>query len=240
MKIATEPSLINQSISPQKITMTYTDFLAWVPENTHAEWVPLNDIDRGEVIVYRPAKLIHQGLIKYLADLLSLFVRIFNLGEVVIAPFEVKLSPDGSAREPDIFFVARANLDRLTNDRLQGSPDLAIEIVSKSSVKIDRDDKFKEYQAAGVHEYWIIDPRPGRQRADFYRRNKMGYYNLIATEEDERFESLVLPKFWLDPTWLWQADTRDSLLTFCEIADWPETLVQQIRAQMTLTQEIIE
>ena len=39
-----------------------------------------------------------------------------------------------------------------------GKPDLAVEIVSPSSKKTDKTDKFKQYAAGGVKFYWIVDP----------------------------------------------------------------------------------
>ncbi len=131
-------------LEPVRRRMSYTEFLAWSDEDTHAEWIPLDNLGNGEVIIYMPPKHIHQMTLTFLNELLSLFVRLFDLGRVGIAPFEVKLKPDGSAREPDIFFVAKENLNRFSEDRLNGPADLVIEIVSRSSVKIDRDDKYKE------------------------------------------------------------------------------------------------
>jgi Uma2 family endonuclease len=116
---------------------------------------------------------------------------------------EVKLQPEGSSREPDILFVATENLERLTQERLNGPPDLVIEVISDDSVKRDRDDKYREYRDAGVREYWIVDPREGRQRADFFRLDdaagatERGEYRLFATEDDARVESRVLSGFWL-------------------------------------------
>jgi Uma2 family endonuclease len=154
------------------------------------------------------------------------------LGDVEFAPFEVKLQPGRSSREPDIFFVAKERLDRLTQDRMNGPPDLIVEVVSQDSVKRDRSDKYREYQAAGVREYWVIDPREEQRRADFFHLDAQGEYRLFATEEDERVESQVLPGFWLRPGWLWQTDSRDPLLTFCEMAGLPEAVVNRFREQM--------
>jgi Uma2 family endonuclease len=218
-----EKSLETKSTS---LKMSYEAYLQWVDEDTHAEWVD------GEVIIYMPPKNIHQVTLGFLYELLALFVRLFNLGEVRIAPFEVKLSPTGSAREPDIFFITTQHKARLTEERLAGPPDLIIEIVSGDSLRRDRQDKFKEYQTARVPEYWIIDPRSGKQRADFFRLNEAGEYELYATEEDERATSQVLPGFWLRPAWLWQADERDPFRIFCEMAGLPDTFVEQIRRQM--------
>jgi Uma2 family endonuclease len=211
---------------PARLKMSYEEFLQWVGEDTHAEWVD------GEVIIHMPPKEIHQITLGYLYELLSLFVRLFNLGKVIVAPFEMRARRGGSSREPDLLFIAQENLERLTDDRLIGPADLIVEVISEDSVRRDRDDKFREYSEAGVREYWIIDPRPGKQRADFFRLDEEGVYRLFAIEDDERVESHVLPGFWLRPAWLWQADEGDPLLTFCEMAGMPESVVQQFRQQV--------
>ena len=42
---------------------------------------------------------------------------------------------------------------------MQGPPDLAIEVLSPSSITTDRKDKFKLYAAGKVKYYWIVDPK---------------------------------------------------------------------------------
>jgi len=110
------------------LRMTYEEFLAWADEDVHAEW------EDGEVIVFMPPKDRHQDLVRFLAVLLDLFVQFFRLGQIRFAPFEMKVTPDSPAREPDIFFVAREHQDRLTADRLVGPADLIVEIASDDSV----------------------------------------------------------------------------------------------------------
>jgi Uma2 family endonuclease len=217
---------VGTQTKPPRLKMSYEAFLEWADEDTHAEWVD------GEVIIHMPVKKIHQMTLKFLLQLLSLFVDLFDLGEIQVAPYEMKAQPDGSSREPDLLFVTKENLERLTEDRLVGPADLIIEIVSQDSVNRDRDDKFKEYAEAGVCEYWIIDPRPGKQRADFFYLDETGSYRLFATEDDERVESRLLAGFWLKPAWLWEAESRDPFLTFCEMAGLPETFVKQFRERV--------
>jgi len=211
---------------PTRIRMSYEEFREWADEDTHAEWVD------GEAIVFMPAKDVHQNTLEFLYELLALFARLFNLGKVRVAPFEMKLRQGRSYREPDILFLSEESRERLTEDRLEGPADLVIEIISGDSVRRDREDKFKEYQEAGIQEYWVIDPRSGKQRADFFRLNTHGQYELIATEDDERVESAVLPGFWLRPSWLWQAGELDPLLALGEMAGLPDNAVQQFRQQI--------
>ncbi len=223
------PAAAATDLEPTRLRMSYEDFMAWSDEDTHAEWILLDSSRYGEVIVHRPPKDIHQAVVGFLYELLGMFVRLFDLGRVRIAPLEVKLKPGGSSRVPDIFFVAQANLDRLTQNRMNGPPDLVIEVVSDDSVKRDRDDKFGEYRDAGVREYWITDPRPDKQRADFYRLDESGAYRLYATEDDERAASQVLPGFWLRPEWLWQADILNPLTCSFEIEGVIQAVTEQIK-----------
>ena len=218
MAIATQ---IDETATTLK--MSYEEFLAWADEDTIAEWVD------GEVIVAMPPKKVHQMTSGFLFELLSLFVRLFHLGEVHFAPFEFLLRDGGPSREPDIFFLTNDHLDYMTEDKLIGPPDLIIEIVSKESVRRDRDIKVQEYATAGVPEYWIIDPRAGKHRADFLRLDETGSYRIIATEDDKRVESAVLPGFWLRPDWLWQTDTLKPLTCCLQIEGVAEALLQEIQ-----------
>ena len=38
------------------------------------------------------------------------------------------------------------------------APEFIVEVLSPSTESIDRGDKFRDYAANGVREYWIIDP----------------------------------------------------------------------------------
>ncbi len=40
-----------------------------------------------------------------------------------------------------------------------GTPDLVVDILSKSTRVVDLTTKFEAYQTAGVAEYWIVDPK---------------------------------------------------------------------------------
>jgi Uma2 family endonuclease len=138
--------------------------------------------------------------------LLGLFVQLRNLGLVRVAPFTMRAVAGGNAREPDLFFLAAEHFDRLTPTELNGPADLAIEVISDESVARDRDDKFYEYQHGGVYEYWIIDPRPNRQRANFYVLDAQGVYQPVPLGPAGIYRSAVLPDFWMRVAWLWSPD----------------------------------
>lgn len=76
---------------------------------------------------------------------------------VYAAPFAVFLNKDDKTYlEPDISVICDKN--KLSDRGCEGAPDWIIEIVSPSSQKMDYLIKLRKYQAAGVREYWIVDP----------------------------------------------------------------------------------
>ncbi len=195
----------------QRFAMSYAEFRSWADEDTHAEWVD------GEVIIFMPPKTIHQQMAGFLYALLSLYVNLFKLGEVIIAPFEMCLVAGRLSREPDLLFIASEHLERLTAERLEGPADLVVELISDSSMARDRADKFYEYQEAGVREYWIIDPRPGKERVDFYRLLPQGIYQAVLPDERGCYHSDVVAGFQLNVAWLWQHPLPSPLLALAEM-----------------------
>ena len=109
-----------------------------------------------------------------------------------------------AGREPDILFVAKEHLWRLSPERLVGPADLVVEFVSRWSATRDNREKRDEYEAAGVSEFWIFDARPGWRRARFLRLGEGGKFREIALDSAGRYRSAVSPGFWLDVNWLWQ------------------------------------
>jgi Uma2 family endonuclease len=176
--------------------MSYEEYKQWEHEGGLTEWVD------GEVHIYMPPNDTHQTIVEFLLQLLGPFVRLFELGKVRVAPFSMRVIEGGNAREPDVFFLAAEHRDRLTETELSGPADLAVEVVSDESVSRDKDDKFYEYQAGGVREYWIIDPRPNRKRADFFVLDQHGVYQPVPVA-DGTYHSTVLANFWLKVDWLW-------------------------------------
>lgn len=219
-----EPLVETDATPAEKPKISYEDFLAGAGEDLHAEWV------NGEVIVHMTAKPLHQRVLNFLNMLLAQFVQVFALGEVFIAPMQMKATPDGPGREPDIMFVARDHLDRVLENRLTGPADLVIEIISDDSVGRDLDEKLFEYQEAGVLEYWIIDPRPRRKRALFYRLDENRKYQAASADTQGIYRSVSVPGFWIDVNWLWADPMPNALATVAEIIGLGEEMKTSLRA----------
>lgn len=73
-----------------------------------------------------------------------------------IAPVDVNLdNDDRTMLQPDVLVLCHEDRD----DRyVHGAPEFVVEIISKSSRKMDTIIKLNKYLNAGVREYWIVDP----------------------------------------------------------------------------------
>jgi Uma2 family endonuclease len=196
---AAAPTKANADGVVQRQTMSFDKFLSWEPEGGLTEWV------NGEGVQYMAATNSHQKVVEFLVALLKLFVRSERLGQIFTGPYTMRANEGSSGREPDLFFVSKENLARVTDKVLLGPADLVVEVVSDDSVNRDRVEKFDEYEAAGIPEYWVIDPRPHRKRADFFLLNTEGRYQQVTTN-DGIYRSSQLANFWLKVEWLWEDD----------------------------------
>ncbi len=116
----------------------------------------------GKVEVLEMPTTAHQRILIFLFKLLSQFVENGDLGEVMIAALRVRLGTR-KFREPDIVFVRREN-QAYVQERFWTGADLVVEIVSEDAEGRERDyvTKRAEYAAAGIPEYWIVDPAEKR------------------------------------------------------------------------------
>ncbi len=100
----------------------------------------------------------HQYALTRLVVAMTTFADAHELGRVYTAPFDVIMGDLATPVQPDLLFIAADRLSEiLTEDNVQGAPDLIVEILSPSNWLVDRREKFEVYQEAGVREYWIVD-----------------------------------------------------------------------------------
>lgn len=178
--------------------ISYDEFLASVDEGVHAEWVD------GEVVLMSPASEQHAAITTFLAAVIRGYVKRKGLGgRVYHAPFQVRLGPR-SGREPDVLYVAEENLHRFRRTFVDGPADLAVEVVSPESRERDCVVKFREYQQAGVREYWLVDP--AERTAQVFRLVAGHAYELVPPGTPPRLRSDVVPGLWIDVEWLWSED----------------------------------
>jgi len=103
----------------------------------------------------------HQLLILFLLDQLRAFTRKHAPGLVLFSGIRVKLhiGDEIAFREPDVVYMSAKHAARCHKEFWDGA-DLVMEVVSGDPKDRARDwkDKPIDYAAAGIPEYWIVDP----------------------------------------------------------------------------------
>lgn len=179
--------------------MTYEEFLREY-DGQYAEYVD------GEILSNMSVTKTHDNLVRFLQALLRFFVEQKKSGKIHGEPYQMKMTfgDKTKGREPDIFFVATENFDRIKEQYFEGAADLVIEVISPESVVRDTEDKFEEYESAGVKEYWILNPN--RRTAIFYGFDENKRYKMLPISADGIFESRVIEGLWINTNWLWQEE----------------------------------
>ena len=145
----------------------------------------------GEIIFQSPAKLRHTNSVKLLTNLLSNFVIKNDLGFVGGEKMLVSLTRNDY--EPDVCFFDKSKSQNFKPDQMQfPAPDIAVEVLSPSTEKYDRETKFQDYAAHGIREYWIIDAEHEIVEQYFLENEN---YELLLKSKDGTIESVVLPDF---------------------------------------------
>jgi len=98
----------------------------------------------------------HQRVSKRI--LIQLFRQIdeVGLGEVFDAPIDVELSRTDIV-EPDLLVILAPNLGIIGKRKIDGIPDLVVEITTDWTRAVDREKKRELYRRVGVPEYWLVE-----------------------------------------------------------------------------------
>jgi len=135
-----------------KIKFTYKDYKN-LPESETKRY----ELLEGELVMVPSPTTYHQRISGNLERILRDFVRRHDLGFVYHAPLDVVFSQEDVA-QPDIFFTSKDRSQVITDENIQGAPDLIVEILSPATRERNRTYKGTLYARHGVRECWIVDP----------------------------------------------------------------------------------
>ena len=140
--------------TPASLRFTYEDYLL-LPEDRRYEIID------GDLFKTPAPGTPHQRLIGRLYRYLDDHVRSRKLGEVLVAPCDVVLSPTDVV-QPDLLYVTAARSAIVGEKFISAAPDLVVEVLSPSTEDRDRTLKTKLYARFGVRELWIADTKEKR------------------------------------------------------------------------------
>ncbi len=158
-----------------------------LPEGERAELID------GKMYMMATPTLTHQELLGWLYFKIRLYIS--GKGgpcRVILSPFAVYIKDDEhNYVEPDVIVIC--DRDKLDEKGCHGAPDWAIEIVSPSSRTMDYIRKCSLYEAAGVREYWIVDPKERRILVYDFERGTSAQHSFA-----EQVKAGIYEDFFLD------------------------------------------
>jgi Uma2 family endonuclease len=116
------------------------------------------ELVHGEVHVTPSSATRHQFTLQNLYENLASYVHKNELGELCLAPLDVRLGEE-TVLQPDLIFISNARAGIIQENWIEGAPDLAVEVLSPSTAGHDRATKLPIYAEARVPEVWFIDPK---------------------------------------------------------------------------------
>lgn len=135
-------------------TYNYGDYLKW---DENERWEIIN----GEAYDMSPGPgTTHQAIVTELIRQLGNQLE-GKPSRVFTAPFDVRL-PRRDEKEEEIENIVQPDIsiicdrDKLDEKGCLGAPDVVMEILSPSTYRRDKLEKFNLYEEAGVKEYWLL------------------------------------------------------------------------------------
>lgn len=116
------------------------------------------ELNEGELVTVCPSpRLVHNRVRDEIGFRLREYVRAHQLGEVTLET-DFKLS-EGTVRVPDVAFILAHRLAGIDpRQRLEGAPDLAVEVASPTDDPDDLVLKAHQYLASRAAAVWVIYP----------------------------------------------------------------------------------
>ena len=137
--------------------LTYREFREMEFDDNDTSWYELIN---GILVKKQSPSIDHQNIAENLLVAMKTYARKKQLGRVHHAPLDVVLD-DENSYQPDILFIKKDRYHIIDEKEriVIGTPDLVVEVLSKSTAPYDRGDKKDIYEQCGVREYWLVDPK---------------------------------------------------------------------------------
>jgi Uma2 family endonuclease len=177
--------LVQTSSNPRKKRWSYDEYHT-LGDNQRYEVID------GELLMLPAPDVQHQAWIRELTLGLGGFIKAHGLGQLLPSPIDVVLDTENIV-QPDLTFVGRSALGTIGKKSVVGAPTLVVEVVSLSTIGVDRYKKRRLYARFGVAEFWVIDP--GNAAVEVLVLNGQDYDLASVAAKQGRIRSSVLEGF---------------------------------------------
>ena len=150
------------------------------------------EVINGELVMSAAPNTFHQTISNNIEDELRSFIKMSKSGKMFHAPVDVLIS-ETNVVQPDIIYISKDRSDIITENNINGTPDLIMEILSPGSAYYDLLEKKELYEQFGLKEYWIVDPK--KQRVDIYLNVNQQFELNQRAESEGSVKSIMIKGF---------------------------------------------
>ena len=169
---------------PEKTKYTYSDY-AELPEGAPYQLI------NGHLVMTPSPTPYHQKvswrLMKVIDDFLE--SQSEHIGQAFAAPLDVYFEAT-EVFQPDLIFIRQEREHIIGEQKIEGAPDLVVEILSEATAYYDLRHKKAIYAKHGVSEYWIVDPMA--KSFEIYELRDEGYQLISEAKAAGTVHSKVL------------------------------------------------
>jgi Uma2 family endonuclease len=172
---------------PKPKLLTYDDYAKLTPPDSGNY-----ELHNGKIITMPTPTPLHQRISRKLSTRLDIFIEKNKCGEMFTAPMDTVFTVYDTL-QPDILYIQKERLNIIGAKKIEGVPDLVIEISSPGNSQKELSYKKYVYETSGVREYWLIHPE--KQQIAQYENIDNELVRLGVWGLEDAFDSKVLIDF---------------------------------------------
>jgi Uma2 family endonuclease len=136
---------------PKPRLFGYEDYVRLTPPDSSNY-----ELHNGIILYMATPVPLHQIVLTNLLTEMTVYVKRHQLGRVLPAPMDTVFTPN-DVLQPDLLYLSKERLHLVGAKKIEGAPDLVVEILSPSNHSKEMGYKKLIYELSGVREYWLVN-----------------------------------------------------------------------------------
>lgn len=119
-----------------------------------------HELSEGELVVMPPVKSLHTLVAVAVLEVLQAYLRQHSFGRAMPEAGYVLSRDPLTVRQPDVSVLSQERIDATPEDGyFEGSPELAVEVISPSDSGQDLGIRVEQYLRFGSKQVWMVYPK---------------------------------------------------------------------------------
>jgi Uma2 family endonuclease len=155
---------------------------------TYEEWLKMPQVEdaieevvNGEIVTMPAPKLLHSDVVE-------------NLRDIVGAQLDPLV-----CRVPDLAVFRKSNMV-VVDGYIHSAPELAVEVLSPSNTRSEREAKLRDYESLGVPEVWVLSPEGRTVEVLLLKEGKL---TTVALQREGLLRPTQFPEVTVDIATVW-------------------------------------